>query len=226
MKPSKSASTSSTGIAFSMACKRNAGTHCRVTVDNMPSAPRPTRATSNTSGFSSAEHSTTEPSAVTSRSATIRLEMLPNLVPGAVRGGGRRAGDRLVGDVAHVLEGEAASVELVTQLRQRDAGLHRDGVVRGIVRQHLAVVRHVDEVSVGAGDAGERMPGAHHLDAPLVGRGLLHDLHELGLGRRPLLRERGTDLVPGPVLPEFRHLARHRPAFLRESRTRSVRGAS
>ena len=68
---SRSASTASTRIGSSTTCRAKAGTTCRVTVDTMPSAPSPTRATRNTSGSSSAEQLTIEPSAVTSRSPTI-----------------------------------------------------------------------------------------------------------------------------------------------------------
>ena len=81
MKPSKSASTSSTRIGSSMAWSRNAFTACSVTVDTIPRAPTPTRAAARTSGFSSAVASTIEPSPAMSRSPTMRLEMLPKCQP-------------------------------------------------------------------------------------------------------------------------------------------------
>ena len=81
MKPSKSASTSSTGIGSSTACRRKAGTAPEVTVESTPSAPSPTRATSSTSAFSSGVHSSTEPSPVMSRSPTIWVARPPNAAP-------------------------------------------------------------------------------------------------------------------------------------------------
>ena len=64
-----------------MACRRNAGTAWKVTVDTIPSAPTPTRATSSTSAFSCALASMIEPSPVMRRSPTIRLERLPKCHP-------------------------------------------------------------------------------------------------------------------------------------------------
>ena len=53
-----------------------------VTVDNIPSAPRPTRAAENTSGWSSAEHSKTVPSPAMSRMPRTLLDKFENLIPG------------------------------------------------------------------------------------------------------------------------------------------------
>ena len=64
-------STLSTRIGCSSTVNVNAGTTCNVTVDTIPTEPRPTRAQWNTSGSFSASHATTEPSPVTMRIATI-----------------------------------------------------------------------------------------------------------------------------------------------------------
>ena len=58
--------TSSIRIGCSTARRLNASTHWIVSVDTRPSAPSPTRAQANTSGSSSAEQATSEPSPVTS----------------------------------------------------------------------------------------------------------------------------------------------------------------
>ena len=68
-RSSKSAITSSSGIAPSTACSTNAGSHCSVTAVSTPKAPSPTRAALNSSGRSVGEQGTTAPSAVTSWSA-------------------------------------------------------------------------------------------------------------------------------------------------------------
>ena len=64
-----------------MACRLKARTHCSVTVDSTPRAPSPTRATSSTSAFSSALHSSTEPSPVISRIPMMAADRLRNCAP-------------------------------------------------------------------------------------------------------------------------------------------------
>src|SRR3546814_4973333 len=68
---------------------------------------------------------------------------------GAVGGRGDRAGDRLVGDVAHVLERHAPLVELRAQVLQRDPGLDRDGAGLAVVGEDLVVAAEVDHHAVG-----------------------------------------------------------------------------
>ena len=65
------ASTSSTRMGSSTAARLKAGTTPSVTVEMIPSAPRPTRAQWNSSDSSVGEQSTALPSASTSRRATI-----------------------------------------------------------------------------------------------------------------------------------------------------------
>ena len=81
----------------------------------MPSAPTPTRAAASTSGFSSAVATDDRAVAGDQAQAHDAAGDVAEVPAGAVGGGGGGAGDRLVGDVAHVLEGEAAQVELVAQ---------------------------------------------------------------------------------------------------------------
>ena len=59
----------------------NAGTHLSVIVDTTPSAPSPTRAAANTSGFSAREHVSAEPSPVTSSIASTNVESAPSFAP-------------------------------------------------------------------------------------------------------------------------------------------------
>ena len=57
----------------------------------------------------------------------------------AVRRRLRRAGDRLVGDVAQVLEGQPVSDEVMVEARQGNAGLDGDGAIGRIDLQHLLI---------------------------------------------------------------------------------------
>ena len=98
----KSAITSATGSIVSRACRLNAGTHRSVTSVTMPNAPRPTRATREQFrivAFVGAHHR-----AVTGDEfdSDDRGREVPEAGAGAVRRGGRGAGDRLPVDVAEV----------------------------------------------------------------------------------------------------------------------------
>ena len=98
------ASVSSSGSGWSWRRIVNAGTLRSVSDAITPRLPTPTRAARQSSGSESREHSTNDPSAVTSSSASTWLEMLLEALARAVRGGRDRAGDRLHVDVAQVLE--------------------------------------------------------------------------------------------------------------------------
>src|SRR3546814_19263511 len=82
---------------------------------------------------------------------------------GAVGGRGDRAGARLVGDVAHVLERHAPLVELRAQVLQRDPGLDRDGAGLAVVGADLVVAGAVDHYAAGAGGGGGGWPSDHAL---------------------------------------------------------------
>ena len=120
---------------------------------------------------------------------------------GRRRGG---AGDRLVGDVAQVLQGQAARGELVVERGQRDAGLHRDVAAAGSWCEHLAVAGQVDQVAVGAGDGGERVAGADAPSPALPPAAAAARCDQLGLGGRPADLGGRTALVARPVRPRRR----------------------
>jgi hypothetical protein len=120
---------------------------------------------------------------------------------GPVGGGLGGAGDGLPVDVAQVLERQSPAVELVGQPVQGDPGLDGHPVVGSIVAEHAGVAPEVDEDAVGAGDGGERVPGADGLDPLPVGRRLLDQIDQLTLGRRPPDLGRGARLVAPPVRP-------------------------
>ena len=125
--------------------------------------------------------------------------------------GGRRggAGDRLVPDVAHVLEREAALVELVAQRGEGDARLHRDRASLPVVIQHSVVVGEVDEHAVGARDGREAVTGADALHTGAGRGGLLDDGDQLVLTARPPDGGGSAGLVAGPVRPGCPALHRH-----------------
>ncbi len=80
-RASRSASTASIRIGSFTARRWKAGTSWRVRVDTSPMAPTPTRAAWKTSGSSSGEQATTEPSAATMRIATICAASPGNCAP-------------------------------------------------------------------------------------------------------------------------------------------------
>ena len=181
---SRSASTASTRIGSSTTCRAKAGTTCRVTVDTMPSAPSPTRAPRNTSGSSSAEQLTIEPSAVDQPQPDDLVGQAREAGAGAVGGGRRGAGDRLVGDVTQVRHRQPSAVELEVELLEGDAGLDGHPVAVGVERQHpcVAVERH--QPARGEGDVGEAVTRADDLDRVAVDGGLL-DQRARDLPRSP-----------------------------------------
>ena len=122
-----------------------------------PRLPSPTRAARHRSGSESREHSTTLPSAVTSSTDSTWLEMLPEPLARAVRGGRDRAGDGLHVDVAEVLEGEALGGELLAQVADHDAALDARQPRRAVDVEHAVHPVQPDHGAVGAGDVGERV---------------------------------------------------------------------
>ena len=113
MNPSKSSRISSTRIGSSIACRRKAVEASIVTVETIPSAPTPYPRRG--------EHlrvlvgGALDDRAVTSDQSQRRDPAgdVAEVPAGAVGGRRRGAGDRLVADVAHVLEAEAADRQLV-----------------------------------------------------------------------------------------------------------------
>jgi hypothetical protein len=92
---------------------------------------------------------------------------VPEAAAGAVRGRRDRAGQRLGIHVALVLHGQPARPQLLPEVVQRNAGLHRH--LAALDRQHPPHRRHVDHDAVGACDVGERVPRPGHLDPPSAG---------------------------------------------------------
>ena len=112
---------SSTRIGSSMACNRKARTAWIVTVETMPRAPTPTRAASRTSGFCSGVATTTGAIAGDQPEPDDPTRDVAEVPAGAVGGGRGGSGDRLVRDVAHVLESQSPQIELLAQSTQGDA---------------------------------------------------------------------------------------------------------
>jgi hypothetical protein len=110
-------------------------------------------------------------------------------------------GDRLLVDVAHVLEGQAPRIEIVRQAVQRDARLDGHPAGGSVVAEHPAVAGQVDQHAVGAGDRRERVAGAHGLDPLLPAGGVFHQLDQLVLGRGTGDAGRRAGLVAPPVGP-------------------------
>ena len=69
---------------------------------------------------------------------------VPEVPPRAVGGRGGGSGDRLVGDVAHVLEGEAPQIELLAQPAEGDAGLDRDRAILRAMSDHPVIARQIE----------------------------------------------------------------------------------
>ncbi len=167
-----------------------------------PSAPRPTRAASNSSGSCSAEH--VDDGAVAEHESQ-RLHpggqgREPH--PGAVGARRDRPGDRLHRDVAEHLERQTPPGELVAEAPQRDTGLHGDQPARRVDGEDTVVVRQVHQVAVGAGDRRVAVPGADGLDGAALGGGPTDDVDELVLGAWPLPARRHRRLVATEVPPD------------------------
>ncbi|UUZ58925.1 hypothetical protein LP418_23165 [Nocardioides sp. B-3] len=98
---------------------------------------------------------------------------------GAVGAGRGGAGDRLLRDVAHVVQGETEPAELGVEDVQRGAGQHGHGhgvtVDRGDAGEVVGAQHGVDRRR----DAGEAVAGADHLHGSAVRDGALDLPHDL-----------------------------------------------
>ena len=127
--------------------------------------------------------------------------------PGAVGTGRDRAGQRLVVDVAEVLEGEPEMVELAVELAEHDPGLDFDEPARAVHSQHPIEAVEANHDVVGESDVGERMTRGRGANPLVARRGTADDLGELVAGRRSLDHSRGAALIARPVVPPRRHRA-------------------
>ena len=91
--------------------------------------------------------------------------------PGAVRGGGNRAGDRLRVDIAEVLQRQSVAGQQAVQLTDRDAGLdaHEPGRVIDVEDALAAVEPQLN--AVGQGDVAERVSRPGDADSMPARRG-------------------------------------------------------
>src|SRR5215207_4133702 len=188
---SRSSTSESRDRGFSMECRRNEGWHWSVNFVTTPSAPRPTRAHANTSGSSSREQRNTSPSAVTSSSPVTNVARPPKRFPPPW----------VAVAVAQIGKREITRLQLVVELPERHATLDGDGARVTVHRDDPVEVAQSQHAPVGAGDPGERVPGADDLDGlprPLRPLDGFDDLELAGRG----LDGRGTALlVSTPVAP-------------------------
>ena len=118
-----------------------------------------------------------------------------------MRGGCDRARDRLPVDVAQVGERQIARLQLVVQVPQRDAALDGGGARLAVHRDDPIEPAETQHPAVGAGDAGERVSGAHDLDRLSRPLRPLHRLDDLELARGRLDGRWAALLVATPVAP-------------------------
>ena len=122
-------------------------------------------------------------------------------LPAAVGGGRDRARDRLPVDITQVGQRQVTRLQLVVELPQRDATLDGDRARVAIHRDDPVEPAEPQHAAVGAGDAGERVSGAHDLDRLSGPLRPLHRLDDLELARGRLDGRGVALLVATPVAP-------------------------
>ncbi len=139
-----------------------------VTEVRIPRAPSPSRATSRTSGFSSASARSSTPSPVTiSRPGHLRAQR-GHLAARAMGAGGDRTGDGLLGDVSHVVQRQVEALQGGVQLVQRRAGKCGHGHGVAVHAHDAAQAAGPQDQAVGERDVGERVAGAGHLHGEVL----------------------------------------------------------